>query len=55
MKQYSLDYPPQVIAIGLDYPPQLHGKTLLLKMPHTLAIGHKEINLKPIRNFLLDD
>lgn len=39
------------VVIALCYPPQLHGKTLMLKMPHTLAAERPEISLKP-GNFL---
>lgn len=42
----------QAIATALGYPPSLHGETLLLEMPHTLVLGHKEINLKLIRKLL---
>lgn len=32
-----------VTSIAFDCPPEFNGKNLLLKIPYTLVIGHREI------------
>jgi hypothetical protein len=38
------------IAIVPGIPPEPHGKTLLLKAPHTSAAGHRDASLTLTRN-----